>query len=300
YPVTPDAALFFAYGHFSQFPALGEIFGNSDYRVLNDLAAGGIDYGVLGNPDIKPEITVQYQFGYRQAFADWLGMDLTTFYKDIRDLLGVEFISTYNGAEYARLTNVDFGNVLGITLALDHQELGPVSVALDYTWQRAQGNASDPRETATRASAGEDPRPRVIPLSWDQRHTVNLTVTMDRPAYTTSAILRVVSGQPYTPILEAGFGQDLGTNAGRRPSAFLLDLRAGRSLGNVLGADASMFLRAFNVFDTRYFNGFVFESTGSPYYSRFPEADRVALGNPTRFQPPRRIEVGITLGSGGS
>jgi hypothetical protein len=58
-------------------------------------------------------------------------------------------------------------------------------------------------------------------------------------------------------------------------------------------------VRAFNVFDTRYFNGAVFNSTGSPYYSRFPTADAVALEDPTRFYPPRRLEVGIRFGSGG-
>ena len=83
-------------------------------------------YGVLGNPDVKPEKTVQYEIGYKQILTPDLGFDLTMFYKDIRDLLGVEFIATYTGAEYARLTNVDFGNVFGLTLALDHRQVGPV------------------------------------------------------------------------------------------------------------------------------------------------------------------------------
>ena len=58
---------------------------------------------------------MQYQFGYKQAITPDLGLELSsTFYKDIRDLLGVEFITTYNDAEYARLTNVDFGSVVGL------------------------------------------------------------------------------------------------------------------------------------------------------------------------------------------
>jgi hypothetical protein len=54
YPVTRDAALFFAYGHFYQMPSLGDVFKNSDYHILQDLQSGGISYGVLGNPDIRP------------------------------------------------------------------------------------------------------------------------------------------------------------------------------------------------------------------------------------------------------
>ena len=298
YPVTKDAALFFAYGHFYQMPSLGDIFQNSDYNILQDLQSGGISYGVLGNPDIRPEQTVQYQFGYKQAVTEWLGVDLNVFYKDIRDLLGVEFISTYNDAEYARMTNVDFGSVSGFTVALEQRRRGLISAALDYTWQMARGNSSDPRETATRAEAGEDPRPRQIPFNWDQRHTLNLTVMLSRPAnFSLSGIVRVASGQPYTPAIAAGFGGDLGTNSGHKPMGMLVDLRGEKSL-RLGGLGMNLFARAFNLFDSRFFNGFVFDNSGSADYSRYPGADRVQLANPTRFYGPRRVEVGLTLNTG--
>jgi outer membrane receptor protein involved in Fe transport len=297
YPITHKAAIFFAYGHFYQLPALGEIFANADYSRLSDLQAGGISYGVLGNPDIKPEQTVQYQFGYKHALADYLGLDVNVFYKDIRDLLGVEFVSTYNGAEYARLTNVDFGNVIGLTVALDQRALGLVSTTMDYTWQVAQGNSSDPRETATRASAGEDPRPRQVALGWDQRHTFNLTVLLSRPNdFSASAILRVGSGQPYTPMIETGFGGGLETNSGRKPNATVVDLRGEKRL-KLGGLGISAFGRIFNLFDSKFFNGFVFSSSGSPLYSRYPEVDRIQLADPTRLYAPRRIELGISMSS---
>lgn len=298
YPITDHAGLHFAYGHFYQFPGLGEIFANADYNILSRLQAGGISYGVLGNPDVKPEKTVQYEFGFKQAIDENLGFDASLFYKDIRDLLGVEFVETYNGAQYARLTNVDFGSVIGFTLSVDHKQLGPISTAFDYTWQFAQGNASDPNETAIRASAGEDPRPRQIPFNWDQRHTLNWTATYARPdAFSIALVLKASSGQPYTPILESGFGNGLDTNSGRKPAGIVMDLRAERDL-KLSGTPATAFARAFNLFDSRFFNGAVFASTGSPYYSRFPESDRTSLINPSRFYPPRRLEVGLTINPG--
>lgn len=300
YPIEDYAALHFAYGHFRQFPPIGEMFANADYAVLATLQAGNVDFGVLGNPDVKPEETVQYEFGYKHALDENLGVDVTAFYKDVRNLLGVEFISTYNGAEYARLTNVDFGDVFGFTLSADQRQLGPASISLDYTWQQAMGNSSDPRETATRAAAGEDPKPRLVPLNWDQRHTFNATVAFSRPnLYSASAVLRVASGQPYTPTVETGFGQGLATNSGRKPVGVVLDLRSEKTLGTWSGQKVGVFARAFNVFDTRFFNGPVFASTGDPYYSRFPESDRVALADPTRFYPPRRLEVGVHVGMEG-
>jgi len=299
YPIEDKAAIHFAYGHFRQFPAVRDMFSNADYSVLANLQAGGISYGVMGNPDVEPEKTIQYEVGYRQVLSDDFGFEITAYYKDIRDLLGVEFISTYNGAEYARLTNVDFGNVFGATVSLDHRRLGPASVGLDYTWQRAMGNASDPRETAVRAENGEDPRPRVIPFNWDQRHSLNMTVALSEPGvYSASIVMRVSSGQPYTPYLESGFGYGLDANSGRKPVSFSMDFRAERGL-DLGGLRSLLFLRVFNMFDTRFYNGDVFPTTGSPYYSRNPEGDKYALMNPFRLYPPRRIELGVRFQSGG-
>lgn len=301
YPIEDWASLHFAYGHFRQFPPIGQIFTNANYDVLANLQAGGVDYGVLGNPDVSPEKTVQYEFGYKQVLNENMGLDVTTFYKDIRDLLGVEFIDTYNGAQYARLTNVDLGDVIGVTASFDMRKIGRASLSMDYTWQQALGNSSDPRETATRASAGEDPQPRIVPFVWDQRHTFNLTAAIDLPnAYSASAILRAASGQPYTPVLDSGFNSGLETNSGRKPVGFVLDLRAEKNFGNRWGPEVAVFARAFNLFDARYYNGFVFNSTGSPYYSRFPEPDRVTLADPNRFYPPRRLEFGVRFGGGES
>ena len=77
-----------------------------------------------------------------------------------------------------------------------------------------------------------------------------------------------------------------------------MDLRAERAVP-IAGRKSSIFLRVFNAFDSRFFNGAVFNSTGSPYYSRFPVTDQVALEDPTRFYPPRRLEIGIRFGSEG-
>ena len=302
FPVTERASLYFSWGHFYQTPGLGTFFANSDYSVLRDLQAGAVSYGVLGNPDLAPEFTAQYEFGFKAAVGGFLGVDAAVFYKDIRDLLGVEFVSTYAAAEYARLTNVDFGNVRGLTLALDQRRLGAptafgVTTTLDYTLQLAQGNASDPRETATRAAAGQDPRPRVVAFNWDQRHTINGTVVAGRPDdFALTGIVQFGSGQPYTPSLGLpGFDSSLGTNAARKGNALRVDLRAEKFFPFGTDGQVTVFGRVFNLFDTRFANGFVFPTTGSPFYSLAPTADLATLNDPTRFTAPRRIEIGLSL-----
>ncbi len=298
FPLTSTASIYFSYGHFYQMPGLGDLYNNSNYLVLDQLQAGGIDYGVLGNPDLKPQFTVQYEVGLKQALTENLGAQLTFFSKDIRDLLGTEFVSTYSAAQYARLTNVDFGNVYGITLSLDQRSIGPISASLDYTLQFANGNSSDPRETANRAAAGQDPRPRDLPFNWDQRHTLNLQVIYFLPEQLSiSAIVKYGSGEPYTPqIGPASFTANLETNSGRKPSYILVDLRAEKffKLGFL---EFSVFARVFNLFNQDLVNGFVFAGTGSPDYSLTPVQDMATLLDPSRFYQPRRIEIGISFNS---
>lgn len=297
FPLTTAASVYFSYGHFYQLPGLNLLYSNSDYSLLDQLQAGGISYGVMGNPDLKPELTVQYEFGLKQSIATFLGLQVSFFYKNIQDLLGVEFVDTYTAASYARFTNVDFGSSYGMTFSIFQRNIGFFSTSLDYTLQFAQGNSSDPRETANRAAAGQDPRPRDIAFNWDQRHTLNLSaIYSDIENFSASAIFRFGSGQPYTPALGSGFGASLETNSGRKNSYFLLDLR-GEKYFNLSFLNFSVFLRVFNVLNTNFVNGFVFNTTGSPDYTLTPASSRATLSDPSRFYEPRRIEFGISFRS---
>jgi outer membrane receptor protein involved in Fe transport len=296
YPILANGSIYFSYGHFYQLPAINTFFSNSDYSILRELAGDGVGkYGVLGNPDLNPEFTTQYEFGVKTELSENFGIDGSLFYKDIRDLLGVEFIETYNSARYARLTNVDFGSVSGYTLTIDFRSGNVLNVSLDYTNQYASGNSSKPEETATRAAAGKDANPQETPFDWDQRHTLNGHVTIqDAGNYSITAIVKYGTGQPYTPVIGSGFGADLENNSGRKSSGTVVDLRTEKQF-EFNGVQVTAFLRIFNVFNTSFFNGFVFNTTGSPDYSLSPIADRVSLIDPGRYYAPRRIELGISL-----
>ncbi|MCU0453825.1 MAG: TonB-dependent receptor [Bacteroidetes bacterium] len=300
YPLSDQGAVYFSYGHFYQMPGLGELFSNSDYTVLRDLQAGVVSYGVLGNPNLRPEFTTQYEFGVKNQFGGVLGADLSVYYKDIRDLLGVEFVSTYSAAEYARLTNVDFGDVVGTTVALDYHADATLTVGLDYTYQMAMGNSSDARETATRAEAGEDPRPRRVPLTWDQRHTLNASIIIADPGdYSLTSIVRFGTGQPYTPTVLSRLGANLETNSARKDAYVTVDVRAEKNF-TFSGVRLTVFARAFNVFGEHTVNGFVFGDTGSPDYSLNRTGNAALLTDPSRFYQPRRVELGISFSGRGS
>ena len=295
YPITDKGAVYFSYGHFYQMPGLGLLYSNSNYDILKNLQAGSVSYGVMGNPDLKPEFTTQYEFGVKSEFGAHMGLDLSVFYKDIRNLLGVEFVSTYAAADYARFTNIDFGSVYGLTIAYDQRIGSALTWSFNYTYQKAIGNSSDPYETANLAAAGADPRPRQIPFEWDQTHTINCMLSLSDPSnYSATLIFRFGNGSPYTPAVGSGFGADLETNSARKPSWSSLDLRAEKYVA-FGGMSFSLFFRAFNLLDAMYTNGFVFPTTGSADYSLTPAGDAVQLINPQRYTAPRRMEFGLSV-----
>lgn len=296
FPLTDKSALHFSYGHFYQMPRYSALYENANYQVLEFLTGGATyqqDY--LGNPDLEPEITVQYEVGLKQGINDNLGVDLTFFYKDIRNLLGTEVIETYNFGQFARNTNLDFGSVSGFTFSLIQRAVGNFGVSLDYSLMYANGNASNPNETANRALAGEDPRPREIPFDWDQRNTLNITAMyIQADDLSLSAILRYASGQPYTPELGVGFGAIQEQNSGRKPSYMTIDLRAEKFF-NIQQFNFSVFLRIFNLLNQNFVNGFVYSDTGSPERSLTLRPNEPI--DPYRFNSPRRIELGISFRS---
>ena len=113
-----------------------------------------------------------------------------------------------------------------------------------------------------------------------------------QPAAHLRAPLRAGSGSPYTPAVGSGWGAQLETNSSPKPSWAIIDLRAEKSIP--LGGSAlTVFLRVLNLLDTRFSNGFVFATTGSPYYTLTPSADAVTLINPARYAAPRRVELGV-------
>ena len=175
YPISDVGVFHVAYGHFFKTPPFEFIFDNSEYKV------NGVDGPIVGNPDLKPQKTIAYEIGLQQEIFENVGLDVTLFYSDFRNLVGLEVIRQVgNFSSYLRRTNAANGTNRGFTLALEKRSGGGlVSGSLDYTFQIGKGTESDPDNIAiiqTAGSAGgvvEDAVTQVLPLDWDQKHTLN-------------------------------------------------------------------------------------------------------------------------------
>ena len=236
------------------------------------------------------------------------GFFVTVFYKDINNWIGSEIIETHTaGDRYGRFINLYYGNVRVITIELELRPRTYVTAFIDYTFQIAAGNASDPEAVFADASSSppRESEIQTVPLDWDQRHTLNLTIMLNDPAgnWGISVIGKLNTGKPYTPTLTASGGVRASfENSERKPIIVNFDLKGTRNF-NVGTYTLSLFLKVFNLFDARNVST-VFSSTGRADFT----TDRLSAGRvhgvntidewftrPDYYTEPRRVQMGLTI-----
>jgi len=300
YPITERGIIHFSYGHFFQMPPFEYLYHNSEFEV----EFGGLQT-LMGNADLKPQQTVIYEIGLQQQLSDDIGLDVTGFYKDIRNLLGTEIVEHYIATMlYAKYVNRDYGNVRGFTLALEKRRTKLLSARIDYTYQVSEGNASDPKSVFldNQSSPARETEIKVVPLDWDQTHTLNLSIILSQPSnWGVSLLARLGSGLPYTPSFQ-GIRTSY-ENSGRRPAHSIIDLNAHKEF-TLMGLKYSIFLKVYNLLDRKN-EVKVYEDTGRANYTlrsfytgewRNYSTLNDYLNRPDFYSEPRRIILGVSMG----
>lgn len=302
FPITDRGVVHFSYGHFFQIPRFELLFQNPDF----DLDSGTGNIGVIGNADLEPEKTVSGELGVQQQLTPNIALDVTGYFRDIRDLAGTraDEISIYGGsARYSKLVNSDFAYIRGLVLALTMRETAGWTGSVDYTFQIAKGSASDPNQAQEASASGALPEIQLVPLNWDQTHTINASASYNARNWGGSVIAQYGSGLPYTPESTEDI-TSLVTNSGRKPVTWNVDLRGYYNL--MLGNNnLTFFLRVENLFDHLNHTN-VYDDTGVADFTKdigiaesqnTPEVVntiREWYNNETYYSNPRRIELGVT------
>mgnify|MGYP000169750523 FL=1 len=308
-PITDKGIFHFSYGHFYQMPTLRNLYRESYFGA--GLAP------TVGNPDLKPEKTVLYEFGFQQQFGNLIGMDINLFYKDIRELLALQSIRynspNYGPSNYAIYLNKDYGNARGLTLSLTkrYDPVSKSSIWIDYTYQKSEGNSVNSGSFYFSALSGTEEEKLIVPLSWDQSHLLNTTIIIGDPSGTTLGLIgKIATGWPYTPsIPEANFIPR--PNSGRKPVQKNVDAKLEKRV-KVGGYRVSLFARVYNLFDIRN-ERYVFDDTGSAKYTyeyRSNQETEQLIANynrpgihtwedyitrPHYYSAPRSFKIGLSL-----
>jgi len=301
FPISDEGAIHFAYGHFFQIPRFETLYLNSTFYVEK---GAGLST-VTGNPDLKPERRVNYELGVQQVVHPEVTVDFTLYYADIRNLLGTEIIETYDKYQYARYINRDYGNVRGFTLSLEKRFSNYYGANIDYTYQIAEGNSSDPQSVFqdNQSDPPVESEKKVVPLNWDQRSTLNLSVNAGNPgSWNIGLIGRFGSGMPYTRDRQRSIDVRF-ENDGRRPTTYGLDLRADKQF-RMGKRGFTTYLLIYNLLDRKNEYG-VYSTTGRATYDLnvLYAGEIIGLNtideyikNPGMYSAPREIRLGFQFG----
>jgi len=325
YPVTENTAFHFSYGHFFKYPDYEYMY---DYTNSNGIGGEGVPGGLsnvntqsqfsmfgnsmypfpfnlgdwyippVGSPNIKPERSIQYEFGLRTMINPEYLMTLTLFYNDRFDYISANIYDA-DPTEYAIFENMDYANSKGFELGLRKLSTRYISWEIFYSYSRAEGNTGNEESDYWNAYYatvyGDHPVQRTITMAWDQPHTLHGRFDFKHPKGFGLNVLGILgSGLPYTPT--DGRGRNIGDlNSGRMPYTATVDAKAyyDMKIGNM--ANVRFYADITNLFDRQNILN-VFNNTGKPDESLNSSTSPMSLFRPYFYSPPRHIELGISIG----
>ncbi len=300
HPISANSILRFSYGRFFQ---------NPDYRFIyeNNFYEFGTREPLFGSPDLDAQRTTAYEFGLIHQFSERAAVTLSAYYKDIRGLIGTEFIP--QGAivndrpaftSYSVFVNEAYANVRGFELSTDLRLTRNLDISGSYTYSIAKGSASSELQGFPRRI----PDTRLYFLDFDKTHLLNVRANLVtgegegpsifnlQPLQNMQAgiVLSGSSGFPYTPS-----GRDIGfveRNSERQPVTYNIDLFLSRAFNITERQRISLFVNITNLTNRRNVRN-VYTDTGKPdEFTTRPQSEEWIL-NPNNWYPPRRTNFGL-------
>jgi outer membrane receptor protein involved in Fe transport len=311
HPITDRDNLFFNYGHFSQIPSYIWI-----YSKLSSVSSER--FPLIGNPNLNPEISVQYEIGARHQFTETVAANLTLFYKDIYDYpTSTQFEKPGVGQMYI-YRNLDYARSRGIEIEIRKKRHGRYGGSIVYTYSIATGKSSDPNTLKLIQEQGGDVGAREASLAeeylwWNRPHKLNMDFTMsvDRDDKMDLFGLRlpsdwnlnlqwmIQSGKAYTPMVS---DRETGKRYSRNgPADNVMDLRLTKYLTRS-NLKYRFYLEVENLFDYRTVRRIDAETGKAPKIGVGTYRNDVGslytlyqLSDPSIFGQPRQATVGMGI-----
>lgn len=330
FPVDTKTVLRFNYGQFYQQPNLQDLY--VSYRFLqHKIRTGGYFVG-FGNPNLKPERTTAYEVGAARQLGDRLRLDVTAYWKDVKDLVEITTIPSFPN-NFSSYRNRDFATIKGIDIGFTMRPINHFSANMAYSLSYAKGTGSVSNTQRNIAWTASQPPKQTAPLDFDQRHKLSANLDWrlakgEGPAWGNThpfenlgvnLLFNVASGTPFTPTtvyneitLAAVASQPSGPlNSRYGPWTSTLDLKANRGF-EVSRINLDAFVWVLNLFDVKNATA-VYTSSGSAETTNWlnttdgeafletaasQDVDglaiyRLAENNPNLYSNPRQVRFGL-------
>jgi hypothetical protein len=306
HPISDKTVAFFNYGHFTQLPDR-----NLYFRDPWTATAW------IGNPNLKPQRTVKYEFGFDHMFTDDIAVGVKGFYNDIFDLTGQAPVGGPGSGLYMFI-NLDYASSKGFEVTFKKRYRDYFGIDFSYVYMIAKGRSESPYALYyAEWNSGPGLLPREIRMAWDREHTVNLFFNYMVPPNTDYKIFGMPffddwgltvrwtwgTGFPYTP---PGRNSVYERNTATGPSYNNVDAKIEKRFKLFKDVRLEVFADVANLFDAENIHpSYVNTITGSAnVYGDVGSVDnRVIIPwrtqdsrlDPRRLYPGRQVSLGFKL-----
>lgn len=246
---------------------------------------------------LEPVKTTQFEIGFTKYISDFASFDITTYFKNITDLVVFAFQKTEIGTpfgDYSTFVNGESAIAKGIDISFYLQRTKRLQVNALFSLQSTSGTGSDSYSQLLNNNFFKDGNlslePRLnTPLDYNREITGNINFDYRFSNDESSDILKnlglnllftFASGHPYT--LSEGKGDRYGTlesnprfrtpveelNSSRTPWIYQVNLRMDKTFNILDKLRANVYLYIINLFDRVNIQN-VFIRTGSPFDDGF-------------------------------
>ncbi len=172
HPISDRSSFFFNYGQFTQNPSYRFV-----YSKLTSISSES--FPLLGNPNLNPQVSVNYEVGGKNEFAAGAAVNATFFVKDIYDYPTSTLFTRTQGENLVPILiylNGHFARTKGFEVEFEKRRGGGYWLGkLSYTYQQTKGKSSDPNEAKV-AQLGEfdaaETRLSETFVRWNRPHKV--------------------------------------------------------------------------------------------------------------------------------
>jgi len=210
HPITENSSFFFNYGEFTQNPSYRYV-----YSKLTSVSSES--FPLLGNPNLNPQVSVNYEVGAKHQFLPTAAVNATLFVKDVYDYPSATNFQRTQGTslvDFFVYLNGHFARSKGFELELEKRRTKYWSGKLSYTFQQTKGKSSDANEQkVVQENGGDAAETRLSEtfVRWNRPHKISTNFDLRFNDETprgwswlrhvgVNAYFQGQSGRAYTPI----------------------------------------------------------------------------------------------------
>jgi outer membrane receptor protein involved in Fe transport len=208
HPITENSSFFFNYGEFTQIPSYRYV-----YSKLNSISSES--FPLQGNPDLNPQISVNYEVGAKDQFIPTAAVNVTFFQRDVYDYPSATLVNPLTGTNiqsYFIYLNGHFSRSKGFEVEFEKRRVRYWSGKISYSFQQTTGKSSNPNEDQVLQELGGTAQTPLSEefVSWNrpQKLSVSLDTRFDEAAPSglgwmkkmgLNVYIQGLSGRAYTP-----------------------------------------------------------------------------------------------------